>query len=173
MPSPTSTPLARLIAVFYLLSGGWTLTAFAIAQLQGQMTDKLAHLQGQMTDKLAHLLTLPLMELALTLIAAVSELIGAIALLRRHSLALPGFVLALFANVLLALGRAVDVGIFAALGGAGIFATLFGWGLLAAVCVYTWRLRGSNDDQAWECQPHPAGANIDNKESPTVKQQPE
>lgn len=124
--------LAPLVAGFYVLSAGWTVLSFVLIKLG--LLDISSNPQAKLKT------TPTAASPALTLLAAAAECYGAVAIWQLRKTAFLAFFLALAFTLLAALGRLVDDGLFAALGGAGVFATLFGWGILAAVCAYTWQL---------------------------------
>ena len=81
--------------------------------------------------------SLSYIDITLTIILGLANLIGATLLFLLRKRAFDFFVIAFAANVSMTAGHIITKGFAAAMPAGGLTGILLGWGMLAAVCVYT------------------------------------
>jgi hypothetical protein len=119
------------ISIFFFLSPGWTLLSF---YLIGTGVVSLNAVQK------VYFSNLTTIDYILTILIALANLLGAVALFLLRKVAFHLFITAFSVNLLLTAWHTVTKGWIAAMGGPDLLSALIGWALLVAVCIYSWRL---------------------------------
>jgi hypothetical protein len=121
-------------SIFFFISAGWTLLSLLLIRVG---IIGLNPAQQAYFDKLTYF------DHGLTLLMALCNFIGAIALLLLRRIARYLFLIALVGNFLLVIWHTFTKGWLAAIGGTGLIGAVIGWGLLITICLYSWKLSRS------------------------------
>jgi hypothetical protein len=119
------------ISIFFFLSAGWTLLSLYLIDTGAIPLSAIQE---------AYFNSLTGADYGLTIFIGLANLLGAVALFLLRKLAFYLFVTAFGANLILTVWHMVTKGWVAAIGGAGLVGAVIGWVLLAAVCIYSWKL---------------------------------
>ncbi len=135
MPAAPSRPrrpgLVWAVFVWYVFSAGYTVLSFALIH---------AGVVPLTAEASRYLGSLSPLDYAVTLLALVLNVAGAVSLLLLRTVALYLFVAALALNVAMVGLHAVTKGFVAALGAGGPIGLVLGYGIAVLVCIYAWRL---------------------------------
>jgi hypothetical protein len=120
-----------VVFAWYVFSAGYTVLSFVLIH------SGVVPLTAEASRYLGSLSPL---DYAVTVLALVLNVAGAISLLRLRTAALYLFVAALALNVAMVGLHAVTKGFVAALGAGGPIGLVLGYGISVLVCIYVWRL---------------------------------
>ena len=138
MPSPARRRRPALIWVvflWYVFSAGYTLLSFALI-FAGRV-----ELSAEASRYLSSLSPL---DYAVTILALLLNVGGAVALLMLRKVAPYLFSAALLLNIVSVALHALTKGLVAALGAGGPIGLILGYGISVLVCLYAWRLHARN-----------------------------
>jgi hypothetical protein len=134
MPSPARRrrpALVWVVFLWYVFSAGYTLLSFALI-FAGRVP---------LSDEASrYLSSLSPLDYAVTLLALLLNVVGAVALLLRRRSAPYLLSAALLLNIASVALHALTKGLVAALGAGGPVGLTLGYGIAALVCLYAWRL---------------------------------
>ncbi len=119
------------ITIYFFVSAGWTLLSF---YLIGSGVIPLK------PEQQAYFNALSTFDYAVTILAELANISGAVTIFLLRKMAFYLFTGALIANSLLLVWHVLSKGWVAAIGSDVLIGAMIGWGLVIAVCFYTWNL---------------------------------
>ncbi len=131
-PAVKRPKLIWVIFLFYLLSAGYTVLSLVVV---------LSGLIPLNEAQAAYFHNLSALAIAVSLVTALLNIAGAIAIFRLRKIAPLLFIAALAISLAQTIAQIFTTNFAAALGGPGAIGALIGFGIAIAVCVYAWRLR--------------------------------